>query len=333
MIGLICGTDAAAKRDVVETRDRRATRRPGSGSSRRRPGRLRAVPQIGGALRTARRDAEVDVIVLARGGGSFEDLLPFSDERLVPRRGRMRDAGRLGDRPRAGHAAGRPRGRCPCRHAQPGGAAGRSRLRGRRPPSSTRSAARGRPRARGGPTAAASRLALLVVAAGVRRPAQLDHGAPQTLLLVRDGLDRWPLHRLERERTRLAHARDRLRCWGRPPRWSAATRSCRTRRRGGADAAAVAPGDRVAVRLSHGRIAARVEGVDENERRADVRAGARRARADRPAARGRPDVAGGVADAVGARRAAARAVPGPADQAEQRVAELVERIGRRPDQA
>jgi exodeoxyribonuclease VII large subunit len=26
---------------------------------------------------------EVDVIVLARGGGSFEDLLPFSDERLI----------------------------------------------------------------------------------------------------------------------------------------------------------------------------------------------------------------------------------------------------------
>src|SRR5436853_7486125 len=26
---------------------------------------------------------DVDVIVLARGGGSFEDLLPFSDERLL----------------------------------------------------------------------------------------------------------------------------------------------------------------------------------------------------------------------------------------------------------
>jgi exodeoxyribonuclease VII large subunit len=29
------------------------------------------------------REEDVDVIVVARGGGSFEDLLPFSDERLV----------------------------------------------------------------------------------------------------------------------------------------------------------------------------------------------------------------------------------------------------------
>src|SRR6478609_803912 len=34
-------------------------------------------------LKRLDRDDEVDVIVLARGGGSFEDLLPFSDERLV----------------------------------------------------------------------------------------------------------------------------------------------------------------------------------------------------------------------------------------------------------
>jgi exodeoxyribonuclease VII large subunit len=40
------------------------------------------VPQILTALSTLDRDAEVDVIVLARGGGSVEDLLPFSDEAL-----------------------------------------------------------------------------------------------------------------------------------------------------------------------------------------------------------------------------------------------------------
>jgi exodeoxyribonuclease VII large subunit len=34
-------------------------------------------------LRALCLDPEVDVIVVARGGGSFEDLLPFSDERLV----------------------------------------------------------------------------------------------------------------------------------------------------------------------------------------------------------------------------------------------------------
>jgi exodeoxyribonuclease VII large subunit len=41
-----------------------------------------AVPQIVEALRGLDADPDVDVIVLARGGGSVEDLLPFSDETL-----------------------------------------------------------------------------------------------------------------------------------------------------------------------------------------------------------------------------------------------------------
>ncbi|HXO54882.1 MAG TPA: exodeoxyribonuclease VII large subunit, partial [Mycobacterium sp.] len=41
-----------------------------------------AVPQIVEALRELDRDAAVDVIIIARGGGSVEDLLPFSDETL-----------------------------------------------------------------------------------------------------------------------------------------------------------------------------------------------------------------------------------------------------------
>ena len=36
-----------------------------------------------GGARALADEPEVDVIVLARGGGSFEDLLPFSDERVV----------------------------------------------------------------------------------------------------------------------------------------------------------------------------------------------------------------------------------------------------------
>ena len=35
------------------------------------------------ALRAVAAEPEVDVVILARGGGRFEDLLPFSDERLV----------------------------------------------------------------------------------------------------------------------------------------------------------------------------------------------------------------------------------------------------------
>jgi exodeoxyribonuclease VII large subunit len=41
-----------------------------------------AVPQIVDALRELDKHPDVDVIVLARGGGSVEDLLPFSDETL-----------------------------------------------------------------------------------------------------------------------------------------------------------------------------------------------------------------------------------------------------------
>jgi exodeoxyribonuclease VII large subunit len=42
-----------------------------------------AVIQVSAALKELDNDAEVDVIIITRGGGSFEDLLPFSDEGLV----------------------------------------------------------------------------------------------------------------------------------------------------------------------------------------------------------------------------------------------------------
>jgi exodeoxyribonuclease VII large subunit len=42
-----------------------------------------AVEEIIDALRRLDEDPAVDVIVIARGGGSLEDLLPFSDEALV----------------------------------------------------------------------------------------------------------------------------------------------------------------------------------------------------------------------------------------------------------
>jgi exodeoxyribonuclease VII large subunit len=45
----------------------------------------KAVGEILFALDQLEADPEVDVIIIARGGGSFQDLLPFSDERLVRR--------------------------------------------------------------------------------------------------------------------------------------------------------------------------------------------------------------------------------------------------------
>jgi exodeoxyribonuclease VII large subunit len=44
---------------------------------------MHAAREVIEALQLLDRDAEVDVVVIARGGGSVEDLLPFSDEALV----------------------------------------------------------------------------------------------------------------------------------------------------------------------------------------------------------------------------------------------------------
>lgn len=42
-----------------------------------------AVAEVTEALRKLDADSSIEVIVIARGGGSLEDLLPFSDETLV----------------------------------------------------------------------------------------------------------------------------------------------------------------------------------------------------------------------------------------------------------
>ena len=81
-IGLICGRDSAAERDV---RRNAASRWPAvrfrveqaavQGSQ--------AVMEIIDALHRLDADPDVDVIIITRGGGSVEDLLPFSDEALI----------------------------------------------------------------------------------------------------------------------------------------------------------------------------------------------------------------------------------------------------------
>ncbi|MBV8987976.1 MAG: exodeoxyribonuclease VII large subunit, partial [Solirubrobacterales bacterium] len=82
VIGLICGRDSAAQRDVVRNAQRRwpAVRFRVEQTAVQGPF---AAEQVIDALQRLDADPEVDVIVIARGGGSLEDLLPFSDEALV----------------------------------------------------------------------------------------------------------------------------------------------------------------------------------------------------------------------------------------------------------
>ena len=82
VVGLICGRGSAAEHDVLE-------------NARRRWSAVRfrvinvavqganAAPQVMNAIRTLGADPDVEVIVVARGGGSVEDLLPFSEENLL----------------------------------------------------------------------------------------------------------------------------------------------------------------------------------------------------------------------------------------------------------
>lgn len=82
VIGLICGRNTDAEKDVVENAKRRwpsvqfeirEVTVQGAG----------AVSEVSEALRELEANKDVEVIIITRGGGSFEDLLPFSDEGLV----------------------------------------------------------------------------------------------------------------------------------------------------------------------------------------------------------------------------------------------------------
>ncbi|WP_306337821.1 exodeoxyribonuclease VII large subunit [Streptomyces sp. KL118A] len=82
LIGLVTGRASAAERDVLENARHRwpavrfeVRNVPVQG--------VHAVPQVVQAVQDLDGHAEVDVIIVARGGGSVEDLLPFSDEQLV----------------------------------------------------------------------------------------------------------------------------------------------------------------------------------------------------------------------------------------------------------
>ena len=81
-VGLICGRGSAAEKDVIENAKRRwpavefEIRTVAVQGSQ-------AVLEVSAALKELETNKDVDVIIITRGGGSFEDLLPFSDEGLV----------------------------------------------------------------------------------------------------------------------------------------------------------------------------------------------------------------------------------------------------------
>ena len=81
-VGMVCGRGSAAERDVVEN----ACRRWPAVDIRVREVAVQgadAVAQVCAAIKALDAEPDVDVIVVSRGGGSTEDLLPFSNEALV----------------------------------------------------------------------------------------------------------------------------------------------------------------------------------------------------------------------------------------------------------
>ncbi len=81
-IGLVCGKNSDAKHDVIEN----ARRRWPTAEFEVREVKVQgatAVREVSQAITELDAIDDVDVIVVARGGGSFEDLLPFSDESLI----------------------------------------------------------------------------------------------------------------------------------------------------------------------------------------------------------------------------------------------------------
>ena len=237
-VGLVTGNDAAAKRDVLTAI---TTRFPPASI-------LVAETYVQGPrAATARIEAlhalcevpDVDVLVLARGGGSFEDLLPFSDERLVRAIASCRVAvvsavGHEQDTPLCDLAAD-VRASTPsvaARLVVPDAVELRERL--------TR--------------------ARTALAAGTRHALERDR---QRLALVHDRLARAPRLLLERRRAQVEHAAGRLRALSPRATLHRGYAIVRSGEEIVRSSAAVTTGTRVDVELAEGSFGARVEETRE----------------------------------------------------------------------
>ncbi len=88
-VGLVTAPNSAAERDVLDNARRRWPAVQFEVAYAAMQG-TRSAAEVIEALDRLERNADVDVVVVARGGGSIEDLLPFSDEALVRAVHRMR---------------------------------------------------------------------------------------------------------------------------------------------------------------------------------------------------------------------------------------------------
>jgi len=81
-VGLVTAPSSAAERDVIDNARRRWPSVEFEVAYAAMQGQ-RSTAEVLAALDRLERDPRVDVIVIARGGGAVEDLLPFSDEALI----------------------------------------------------------------------------------------------------------------------------------------------------------------------------------------------------------------------------------------------------------
>lgn len=81
-IGLICGRASAAMGDVIENAQRRWPIAEFVTLEVAVQG-AKAAHEVAQALKKLSSRSDIEVIIITRGGGSFEDLLPFSDENLI----------------------------------------------------------------------------------------------------------------------------------------------------------------------------------------------------------------------------------------------------------